>query len=148
MNVIQRRPTEPTSPDFVPVRMDEIEIGRPLPALPSEDPRTGTSFASSLCLVRLHGKPLGLVQVDLPPTGLPADALAARAGATVLMGFGLYEGGARYRIEFVACGPAAAAASRGAALRPVVDRYVAILESYARRYPKNWFNFFPYWEQR
>ena len=20
-------------------------------------------------------------------------------------------------------------------------------ESYARRYPKNWFNFFPYWEQ-
>jgi predicted LPLAT superfamily acyltransferase len=75
-------------------------------------------------------------------------ALAARAGATVLMGFGLYEGGARYRIEFVACGPAAAAASRGAALRPAVDRYVAILESYARRYPKNWFNFFPYWEQR
>ena len=81
MKVIQRRPTKPTSPDFVPVRMDEIEIGRPLPALPSEDPRTGTSFPSSLCLVRLHGKPLGLVQVDLPGTGLPADALAARIQA-------------------------------------------------------------------
>ena len=75
-------------------------------------------------------------------------ALAARAGATVLMGFGLYEGGARYRIEFVEFGPAAPAGSRGAALQPVVDRYVAMLESYARRYPKNWFNFFPYWEQR
>ena len=82
MKVIQRRPTNPTSPDFVPVRMDEIEIGRLLPALPSEDPRTGTSFPSSLCLVRLHGrKPLGLVQVDLPGTGLPADALAARIQA-------------------------------------------------------------------
>jgi predicted LPLAT superfamily acyltransferase len=84
------------------------------------------------------------------PTAFPIGphALAARAGATVLMGFGLYEGGARYRIEIVPCGPAAPAGSRGAALQPVVDRYVAILESYARRYPKNWFNFFAYWEQR
>ncbi len=75
-------------------------------------------------------------------------ALAARAGATVLMGFGLYEGGSSYRIEIVECGPAAPSGSRGGALQPVVDRYVALLESYARRYPKNWFNFFPYWEQR
>jgi GT2 family glycosyltransferase len=81
MSVLQRRPTKPASPDFVPVRMDEIEIGAPLPALPFEDPRTGTSFASSLCLVRLHGKPLGLVRVDLAPTGLSADALAARIQA-------------------------------------------------------------------
>ena len=61
--------------------MDDVEIGRPLPALPAEDPRTETSYSSSLCLVRLHGKPLGLVHVDLPPTGLPADALAARIQA-------------------------------------------------------------------
>ena len=63
------------------------------------------------------------------------------------MGFGLYEGGARYRIEFVEFGPPAPAGSRGAALQPVIDRYAAILEQYARRYPKNWFNFFPYWNQ-
>ncbi|MEP6738785.1 MAG: hypothetical protein ABJA61_00315 [Caldimonas sp.] len=74
-------------------------------------------------------------------------ALAARAGATVLMGFGLYEGGAKYRIEFVEYGPAAQPGSRGAALQPAVDRYVALLEQYARRYPKNWFNFYPYWQQ-
>jgi len=74
-------------------------------------------------------------------------ALAARAGATVLMGFGLYEGEARYRVEFVEFGPAAPAGSRGAALQPVVDRYAQILERYARRYPRNWFNFFPYWDQ-
>ena len=71
--------------------------------------------------------------------------LAARAGASVLMCFGLYEGAASYRIEFVEFGPAATAQSRGAALQPVVDRYVAMLERYARRTPKNWFNFYPYW---
>ncbi len=73
-------------------------------------------------------------------------ALAARAGAKMLMGFGLYEGEARYRIEFVDLGPPAPAGSRGAALQPSVDRYVAVLERYARRYPHNWFNFYPYWQ--
>lgn len=77
------------------------------------------------------------------PTG--PHVLAARAGATVLMCFGLYEGGARYRIEFVECGPTSPQNSRGVALQPAVDRYASVLERYARRYPKNWFNFYPYW---
>ena len=81
------------------------------------------------------------------PFPVGPHALAARAGAKVVMGFGLYEGGARYRIEFVDFGAPAPAASRGAALQPVIDRYVEILEQYARRYPNNWFNFFPYWNQ-
>ena len=75
-------------------------------------------------------------------------ALAARANTTVLMGFGVYEGGTRYRVDIVECGPAAAAGSRGAALQPVVDRYASLLEDYARRYPYNWFNFFSVWKQR
>jgi predicted LPLAT superfamily acyltransferase len=81
------------------------------------------------------------------PASFPVGphVLAARAGATVLMCFGLYEGGNRYRIEFVPFGPAAPAASRGAALQPVVDRYARLLEAAARRHPTNWFNFFPYW---
>jgi predicted LPLAT superfamily acyltransferase len=74
-------------------------------------------------------------------------ALAARAGATVLMGFGLYEGRARYRVEFIEFGPAAPPGSRGAALQPVVDRYAGLLEQYARRFPTNWFNFFAFWQQ-
>jgi predicted LPLAT superfamily acyltransferase len=82
------------------------------------------------------------------PFPVGPHALAARAGARVLMGFGLYEGDSRYRIEIVECGPAAPRGSRGAALQPVVDRYAALLERYARRYPTNWFNFFPFWEQR
>ena len=83
------------------------------------------------------------------PASFPVGphALAARAGARVLMGFGLFEGGARYRIEFIEFGSAAPAGSRGPALQPAVDRYVALLERYAERYPRNWFNFFPYWQR-
>lgn len=71
--------------------------------------------------------------------------LAARAEAPVLMCFGLYEGGNRYRIEFAEFGPAAARTAHGEALQPVLDRYAQRLEHYARRYPLNWFNFYPYW---
>ncbi len=81
------------------------------------------------------------------PFPIGPHALAARAGATVLMGFGLYEGGARYRVEFVEFGSAAPPGSRGAALQPAVDRYAALLERYARRFPTNWFNFFSVWQQ-
>ena len=72
--------------------------------------------------------------------------LAARSGASTLMCFGLYEGGNRYRIEFVECGAAAPLQSRGSDLVPYVERYAAVLECYARRYPKNWFNFYSYWD--
>lgn len=81
MSVLERHRTEPASPDFVPVRMDEIEIGAPLPALPSVDPGTNTRYGASLCLIRLHGRPLGLVQVDLALPVLSADLLAAHIQA-------------------------------------------------------------------
>jgi predicted LPLAT superfamily acyltransferase len=71
--------------------------------------------------------------------------LAARSQASVLLCFGLYEGANRYRIEFVEFGDTPEAGSRGAALRPAVERYAAVLEKFARRYPLNWFNFYPYW---
>lgn len=81
-------------------------------------------------------------QTWLPTAG---HVLAARSAVPVLMCFGLYQGGNRYRIEFADFGPAAAADCRGAAFQPVVDRYAARLEAAARRHPLNWFNFYPYW---
>ena len=72
--------------------------------------------------------------------------LAARAGAPVLMFFGVHEGQADYRIEFLPFGHVAPQRSRGAALQPVVDHYARQLEAYARRHPKNWFNFYPFWD--
>ena len=81
------------------------------------------------------------------PAALPIapHILAARSQAPVLMCFGLYDGENRYRIEFVDFGPAAPSNSRGVELQHAVDRYATLLEQYARRYPLNWFNFYPYW---
>ena len=97
-------------------------------------------------------------RVDGPAASLPASflgritsmpiaphVLAARSRAPVVMCFGLFEGGNRYRIEFAEFGEPAPSTARGAALQPVVDRYAALLETYARRYPLNWFNFYSYW---
>jgi predicted LPLAT superfamily acyltransferase len=80
-------------------------------------------------------------------TTLPVapHVLAARSEAPVLLCFGLYEGGNRYRIEFVEAGVTAPRTSRGEQLKPAVEHYAAVLEQYARRYPLNWFNFYPYW---
>lgn len=65
---------EPPSPEFVPVRMDDVELSAPLPRLERGGKDGDTLFARSLCLVRLHGIPLGMVEADLPADGLaPAD---------------------------------------------------------------------------
>jgi glycosyltransferase involved in cell wall biosynthesis len=69
---------EPPSPGFEPVRMDDVEIGAALPSLPSLNTATGTAFAGSMCLVRLHGRPLGMIELDLPAAGLTPEALATR----------------------------------------------------------------------
>jgi predicted LPLAT superfamily acyltransferase len=107
-----------------------------------------------------RGEIVGILadRVDHGAPGLPAlflgrevtlpiapHVLAARSEAPVVLCFGIYEGGRRYRLEFVDFGPAVARSSRGAALLPMVERYAAVLEQYSRRYPLNWFNFYPYW---
>ena len=81
MKVAESHRREQPSPDFAPVRMDDVEIGAALPALPATDTRSGISYGSSRCVVRLHGKALGLIDVELPSEGLSPDALAARIQA-------------------------------------------------------------------
>jgi glycosyltransferase involved in cell wall biosynthesis/GT2 family glycosyltransferase len=61
--------------------MDDIEIGAPLPRLETGGTDAGVAHASSLCLVRLHGRPLGLIELELPAGGLEAEALAGRIEA-------------------------------------------------------------------
>lgn len=62
---------------FAPVRPVEVEIGDPLPQLEAGLGELGIPYRSALCLVRLHGRPLGLVEVELPPGGVAPPALAA-----------------------------------------------------------------------
>ena len=50
---------------------------RPLPGIEAGLGESGAAYGSALCLVRLHGQPLGIVEVELPPSGLEPD-LAGR----------------------------------------------------------------------
>jgi GT2 family glycosyltransferase len=61
---------------FEPVEVVEIELDRPLPELrPASGARVSTPARA---LVRLHGRPLGLVDLRLGPRGLSPDACAWR----------------------------------------------------------------------
>jgi glycosyltransferase involved in cell wall biosynthesis/GT2 family glycosyltransferase len=77
-------PTEaaPVPVDFAPVQLEDVEIGAKLPEL---KPRVGASgaYGSAFCTVRLHGHPLGVVEVDLPPQGLAPELLAEQIEATL-----------------------------------------------------------------
>ena len=64
---------------------------------------------------------------------------------------GLYRGGRRYELRFVAArrlqrrAPARRRATRDAAIQAAMQRYVATLEALCREAPYNWFNFFDFW---
>jgi glycosyltransferase involved in cell wall biosynthesis len=59
-----------------PARVAQVELGRPLPALPAVDERTNALYQRALCLVRLHSQPLGIIALALPPAGLSPEELA------------------------------------------------------------------------
>jgi glycosyltransferase involved in cell wall biosynthesis len=70
------RPAELESPQFAPMRVLDLEIGEPLPTLRTN---AGADDASeALCLVRLHGAPLGTIRIEIPPGGLDPALLARR----------------------------------------------------------------------
>jgi predicted LPLAT superfamily acyltransferase len=129
-------------------RLGVIQLGRPDSLIRAyEELHKGSMVAVLADRVESEAR----LQVDFlgkkttMPTG--AHVLAARSRAPALMFFGLYEGGNRYRIEFVEFGEIAEADARGEELRNVVERYTDILARYAKKHPFNWFNFYPYWEQ-
>jgi predicted LPLAT superfamily acyltransferase len=81
------------------------------------------------------------------PTG-PMRA-AAILRCPVFFMVGLYRGGNRYHVAFeqVADFSVTGVGSRELAVRAAIQRYVAVLESYCRSDPYNWFNFFDFWRQ-
>jgi glycosyltransferase involved in cell wall biosynthesis len=66
------------APDFAPVEIVEVEIGAALPRLVPGTGEGGRRYGSALCLVRLHGQPLGMIEIELPAEGLDPTALASR----------------------------------------------------------------------
>ena len=71
-----RRDFAPPAPAFTPMRVLEVEISRPLPDLAQEDAAQGKRYTEAFIVVRLFTKPLGILELALPPGGLPATALA------------------------------------------------------------------------
>lgn len=61
---------------FSPIRMLEVEIGRPLPDIDAARDRQGSVYSRGWVLVRLHDEPLGMVEVALPDGTLAAATLA------------------------------------------------------------------------
>jgi glycosyltransferase involved in cell wall biosynthesis len=63
--------------DFAPVQIVEVELAQALPRLEPKTAPSGTRYGAALCLVRLHGEPLGLVELEVPASGLEAATLAS-----------------------------------------------------------------------
>jgi predicted LPLAT superfamily acyltransferase len=79
------------------------------------------------------------------PSGPMRVAATLRRPAIFMTG--LYRGGNRYHVVFrpLADFSRPAPDGRAAAVREAIDRYVALLEEYARSDPYNWFNFYDFW---
>lgn len=132
--------------------------GLPYRIIPFGQP--GTMMRVKECLER--GEIVGLLvdrvyggeaTCELPFLGQPAAfslapyRLAAITGAPVVMAYGLFLGGRRYRVSFAPLADRIER-DRGAhceGLLPWMQRYVADLEARARQAPHNWFNFYDYW---
>jgi glycosyltransferase involved in cell wall biosynthesis len=59
---------------FEPIWLTEVEVGRSLPWLATQ--HGGRCYRRALCLVRLHGAPIGSVEIELGETGCSPAQLA------------------------------------------------------------------------
>ena len=79
------RPTVATPVESIPLagmasaaRIVEVDVAEPLLRLERCDPAKGRAYSAAHVLVRLQTEPIGVVQVPIPPEGLPATLLADR----------------------------------------------------------------------
>lgn len=66
---------------FRPIHVAQVELDEALPDLRPEPRDGGGAYARARALVRLHGEPLGIVDLELPGGGLSAQEYAAAIGA-------------------------------------------------------------------
>ena len=64
------------SPNYIPVRILEIEISRPLPNISAVNKQTGQQYQRARCLIRLHTRPLGLLDLPLNGSEVKAEVYA------------------------------------------------------------------------
>ena len=99
----------------------------------------------------LGAEPTQAVSFLGKPAHLPTGPLRAAAilRCPVFFMAGLYRGKNNYHVVFepVADFSAMTVGSRDLAVRAALQRYAAVLESYCRTDPYNWFNFFDFWHR-
>jgi GT2 family glycosyltransferase len=67
---------EPSAPNFTPALVLQVELSQALPAVTAIEPTSQRRYQRALTLVRLHSKPLGVVEIPLKPNGLGAEEYA------------------------------------------------------------------------
>lgn len=84
------------------------------------------------------------------PTRLPTGPfrMAAMLKQPVVFMTGLYRGGNRYEVHFeqIADFARVSPKHREDAILQAIENYAVALESYSRKAPLNWFNFFDFWK--
>lgn len=63
--------------EFQPVRLLQVEITEPIPDLERVNMRNGQSYSKAQVLVRLHTRPLGLIDIEIEENGVSADSLSS-----------------------------------------------------------------------
>jgi GT2 family glycosyltransferase len=66
-----------------PIQLLEVELTEPLPAIAAVSATTGQHYQRAQALVKLHTRPLGIVELDLTEHGLSADAYAREIWRTL-----------------------------------------------------------------
>jgi lauroyl/myristoyl acyltransferase len=124
--------------------------------------RVDRSFVPTLAVLRVLGQN-GIVAMqgdrDFDNTGIAVPffdreaffprgplRVAMVSGATVLPAFVVRVADGRYRAIVEEPLEIDRDGDRDAALRKNIERYVAILERYARQYPEQWYCFYPFWD--
>ena len=94
MPIASRTQPERDRVAFEPVQIIEIEVARPLADVLG-DVEGRPHYSKALALVRLHDRPLGLLDLDLGADGLPAASVAAKVWSrfAVEIGAELYRQG-------------------------------------------------------
>lgn len=69
------RVARPREPDFTPLQLEERELSGGVEPLVARERGGGGRYRAARVLVRLHGHPLGWVDVDLPAEGVDGEPL-------------------------------------------------------------------------
>lgn len=126
-----------------------IPLGQVDAMLRIRDSLDGGSFVGMLADRTFGEAPAQVVSFLGAPALFPSGPMRAAAAMRrpVIFMTGLYRGGNHYHAVFhqIADFSQPAAGGREAAVREGIARYVALLESYCRSDPYNWFNFYDFW---